>query len=425
MGQMKKDAEALLRAAAQARQAGRSAEEVAHLEEAVGSWPDDPRAHNARGMRALADRDFDRAIARFLSATKLDPGEPALQMNLAAAYRGRGDDEGERRSLQAALDIDQRYFIAQLRLAELLQRLGRISEAAPHWSAVAQLAGGMKDAPPEMLEIQARAQARLAEHDRKFEQQLDRDIADQLGDDLASRRFRACVDSMFGRRKIYHNECAGLHYPFLPADEFFDRSFFPWFAELEAKTDAIRAEALAMLSSRSEAIRPYVRQPAGAPENKWSPLDQSLDWSACFLWEYGQKNEAVCDLCPATTAALEAIPQSRVPGKAPNAFFSILQPGARIPPHTGVTNTRTIIHLPLVVPEGCTFRVGGETRHWREGEAFAFDDTIEHEARNDSDQLRVILIFDVWNPHLDEAERRNLERLFAIADRGLVATSAG
>ena len=133
----------------------------------------------------------------------------------------------------------------------------------------------------------------------------------------------------------------------------------------------------------------------------------------------------MCDLCPATTAALEAIPQSRVPGKAPNAFFSILQPGARIPPHTGVTNTRTIIHLPLVVPEGCTFRVGGETRHWREGEAFAFDDTIEHEARNDSDQLRVILIFDVWNPHLDEAERRNLERLFAIADRGLVATRAG
>ncbi len=425
MALTKKETEMLLRAAAQAKQAGRLAEESEHLKQAAVSAPDDPRAQNALGMRALGDGDYDQAIERFLAATRLDPGEPALQLNLAAAYRGRGDDEGERRSLQAALNVDQRYFMAQLRMAELLQRLGRISEAAAHWSAVAQLAGGMKDAPPEMVDIQARAQAYLAEHDRKFEVLLDQDIGGDLGDDPASRRFRACMDSMFGRRKIYHNECAGLHYPFLPADEFFSRSFFPWFAELEAKTGAIREEALAILSSRSEAIRPYVRQPAGAPENKWSPLNHNSDWSACFLWEYGQKNEVVCDLCPVTAAALEAIPQSRVPGKAPNAFFSILQPGARIPPHTGVTNTRAIIHLPLVVPQGCTFRVGGETRHWREGEAFAFDDTIEHEARNDSDRLRVILIFDVWNPHLSEAERKHLERLFAIADRGLVATSAG
>ena len=179
-----------------------------------------------------------------------------------------------------------------------------------------------------------------------------------------------------------------------------------------------------MLTNRSEAIRPYVSQPAGAPENKWSPLDNNPDWSACFLWEFGRKNEAVCELCPETAAALAAVPQSHVPGKAPNAFFSILRPGAHIPPHTGVTNTRAIIHLPLVVPDGCTFRVGGETRHWREGEAFAFDDTIEHEARNDSNQRRVLLIFDVWNPHLTEAERANLERLFAIVDRGIVTTSA-
>ncbi len=38
-------------------------------------------------------------------------------------------------------------------------------------------------------------------------------------------------------------------------------------------------------------------------------------------------------------------------------------------------------------------------------EAWVFDDTIEHEAWNDSDELRIILIFDVWNPFLSEAER--------------------
>ena len=113
---------------------------------------------------------------------------------------------------------------------------------------------------------------------------------------------------------------------------------------------------------------------------------------------------------------LAALPRNLIPGRAPSAFFSLLKPRTRIPPHTGVTNTRAIIHLPLIVPEGCGFRVGGETRAWREGEAFAFDDTIEHEAWNDSDELRVVLIFDVWNPHLSEEEQQLLVQFFATAD---------
>ena len=89
----------------------------------------------------------------------------------------------------------------------------------------------------------------------------------------------------------------------------------------------------------------------------------------------------------------------------PTAFFSVLRPRTHLPAHNGVTNSRAIIHLPLIVPEGCRFRVGGETREWRVGEAWAFDDTIEHEAWNDSDEPRVILILDAWNPLLTEAEK--------------------
>jgi aspartyl/asparaginyl beta-hydroxylase (cupin superfamily) len=154
----------------------------------------------------------------------------------------------------------------------------------------------------------------------------------------------------------------------------------------------------------------------GTPQNKWSPLDGSLDWSACFLWEYGVRNEAICALCPETAAALELAPRNHIAGKAPSAFFSILKPGAHIPAHTGVTNTRAIIHLPLVVPEGCRFRVGGETRPWREGEAFAFDDTIEHEAWNDSAERRIVLIFDVWNPYLTADEQGLLRDFYALTD---------
>ncbi|MCP1470038.1 aspartyl/asparaginyl beta-hydroxylase (cupin superfamily) [Sphingobium sp. OAS761] len=171
-----------------------------------------------------------------------------------------------------------------------------------------------------------------------------------------------------------------------------------------------------MLEKAGASVRPYVQQDAGTPQNKWTALDGTLDWGAAFLWEYGERNETVCAACPATAAALETLPGMHIPGRAPSAFFSLLKAKSRIPAHTGVTNTRAIIHLPLIVPPGCGFRVGGETRSWQEGVAFAFDDTIDHEAWNDSDHLRVILIFDVWNPHLSLEEQELLKQFYGMAD---------
>jgi aspartate beta-hydroxylase len=86
-------------------------------------------------------------------------------------------------------------------------------------------------------------------------------------------------------------------------------------------------------------------------------------------------------------------------------MFSALSPHTAIPPHHGETNSRLVVHLPLIIPENCLYRVGFEHRRWQEGKVLVFDDTIEHEARNDSDLLRVVLIFDVWNPLLSKAER--------------------
>jgi aspartyl/asparaginyl beta-hydroxylase (cupin superfamily) len=69
--------------------------------------------------------------------------------------------------------------------------------------------------------------------------------------------------------------------------------------------------------------------------------------------------------------------------------------------------------LPLIVPEGCGLRVGNETRAWREGEALIFDDSIEHEAWNTSDRVRVVLLFDIWRPELTEGERKLVAALMA------------
>jgi aspartyl/asparaginyl beta-hydroxylase (cupin superfamily) len=107
------------------------------------------------------------------------------------------------------------------------------------------------------------------------------------------------------------------------------------------------------------------------------------------------------------------VPQPDVPGASPNAMFSLLVPNTVIPPHVGISNARLVCHLPLVVPDGCWFRVGGETRAWKRGEAFVFDDTIEHEAANPSDELRVVLIFDVWHPDLSPVEREAVAALIS------------
>jgi aspartate beta-hydroxylase len=407
----------LLAAAAGARQRGAGSEELRLIEQALQLAPADPRACNARGMRALADQEYARARACFTAATDADPGEAALWMNLATANRRLADDAGERASLDQALAIDRLNFMAQLRLAELNQRSGQVAAAIEGWQGVLTMAQSMEGLRSDLSAALARGRQFVAERAAVLAAAIDHRVGEAwTSDPRGTSRFRACVDHALGRRAIYRNECAGVHFPFLPAVEFFERDQFPWLETLERRTAAIRDEALRLVENGIDLIRPYVRQEAGTPDNKWSALNKSLDWSACFLWEYGVRNDAVCALCPETAAALADVPQNIIPGKAPSAFFSLLKPQAHIPAHTGVTNTRAIIHLPLVVPDDCRFRVGGETREWRVGEALAFDDTIEHEAWNDSDALRIVLILDVWNPYLTELEQQLLSNLFEATE---------
>lgn len=375
-------------------------------------------AANSQGMNALRQGDFKAAAKAFERAVAADPHSGALLRNLASAHRGAGDDEAELKALERALDIDRRDVVAWMRKAELHQRRDENGDAFEAWNAALALAQPLRPWSGPMAESLERGQAFVAEGVRTVRSVIDdrlAPMAPQL-DDAEARRSKAFVDAALGQRRIYANECHGLCYPFLPADEFFDDNHFPWFAELSQATDAIRGEFVDLIKDPGEALRPYVRMESGIGENKWSGLDNSLDWGAIFLWEYGEPNRPVLDRCPETARVLGSLPVSHIPGRAPSAFFSMLKPHRRIPPHTGVTNTRAIIHLPLIVPQGCGFRVGGEVRPWVVGKPFAFDDTIEHEAWNDSDELRSVLIFDVWNPHLTQRERDVIVRYYEAAD---------
>lgn len=388
------------------------------LDLALDMAPDNPQILNALGMWSLGRDRAAEAAGWFSRAALNDATEPALWMNLATAHRALGDDAGEEASLTRALSCDQRHFMALLRKAELHQRRGEVAEAVQNWNGVLALADGADDLPPALAPVMAAASAFVAEYREKVSRGIDAQMAVARSglSARATRRADACIDHALGRRKIYVNECHGVHFPFLPAEEFFDRELFPWLGTLEERTGEIVTELRMLLADGDAGLRPYVQQAPGTPTNKWTPLDGSLGWGVKFLWEYGVRDEALCERCPNTTSALSQIPQTEISGRAPTAFFSLLKPRTRIPPHSGVTNTRTIIHLPLIVPPGCGFRVGGETREWKVGEAFAFDDTIEHEAWNDSDELRAVLIFDVWNPHMTADECRILRQFFEVAD---------
>ncbi|GAA4725552.1 hypothetical protein GCM10023325_24170 [Sphingomonas lutea] len=317
--------------------------------------------------------------------------------------------------MEGALGIDQTHLMALIRMAELHERRGELAAAAGRWSGVVALGTQIPNPPPELAATFARARESVARQRKVLEAKLESALAEEVGraSERDRRRATAAADRLIGKRRIFVNECHGFHYPFLPADEFFDRAHFPWFAELEAATPIIREELAAILAAPDPGLVPYIDMPSGTPENIWTRLDHSLDWGSLHLWKDGERIDGACARAPKTAAIVDKMPLCHIRGRAPHVFFSILKAGKTIPPHTGVTNVRAIVHLPLIVPGDCAFRVGGETREWREGEAFAFDDTIEHEAWNRSDRDRAVLILDAWNPHMSEHEQAMVRSMFA------------
>lgn len=407
------DIQGLFAEAKAARQAGRATDAIRLLKQVVAADPGSGPAWNLLGVAALeAGQPNDAAIA-LSRAVEVDPDPPFGWFNLARAQRALGDRVDELRTLDVALSRDAYFLPAILAKGETLIALEREGEALELYRL---LFDGIEDTSqfPEGVQRQlAEARSLLArqgsESMQAYAARLDEVAARYPGEDLS--RARAFAENVAGIRKIYQQQPTGGHFPYLPAIEFFDRTLFPWFGQLESRTGDIRAELLSLWAEEDPDFRPYVTRPPGTPLGQWAELNHSPRWSAFFFWENGVRNDANCERCPKTAAAIEAVPMLDNPGKGPTAMFSVLNPHTQIPPHTGTTNARTTIHLGLVIPPGCRFRVGAETREWREGEAWAFDDTIEHEAWNDSDLPRGILIIDAWNPLLSEAEREAVRAL--------------
>jgi len=257
-----------------------------------------------------------------------------------------------------------------------------------------------------VLEGLQRAQEACKQLDSEYQEFLLKRLNDE-GVNLASSslRFRQSLDILFGKADVYYQQPRRFYFPALPQIQFYEREDFDWVEAVEAETAAIKNELQTVLTDASR-FSPYLESDGTHLSPSGTDLVDNDDWGAYYLWHYGDKNTEAGELCPTAFRTLEAVPQPDIPGQAPIALFSRLQANTRIPPHNGMVNTRLICHLPLIVPENCgAIRVGNETRPWVEGELLIFDDSMVHEAWNDSDEERVVLLFDIWRPELTEEER--------------------
>ena len=383
------------------------AEALKLVELALARAPQQPLVLNAAAGHLHRIGDAVAARELYERAIVLDSNSKTLWINLAAACRTLGDTKAEGIALERALALEPRYVLALLQKGDLMERLAKPKAAAAVFSAaLASLASGMP-LPANGAAALAHAREVVGANARALEAFLEQELEPlrKLHGAADQHRVDACRDLLVGKRRVYPSEPKQLLFPYLPAIEFFNRQDFPWLDLLESATEEIAAEAVAALSSGRNEFTPYVDFPPGAPIDQWAPLNHSMDWSVYSLWHDGAEVTAHQTQCPRTAAVLSQLPMCDIPDYAPGAYFSVLKPRTRLPPHTGTTNTRSIVHLPLVIPEGCGFRVGSDVRAWKKGRGWVFDDTIEHEAWNDSDETRIILIFDIWNPLLTSAER--------------------
>lgn len=376
------------------------------------------QAAQQQARQALAARDFLGAERAFETMLRLRPRDPGTWLNLAGLRRQRNEFDGAIAALRHALELEPRNFYALLMHASLLERIGQIRAAGPAYAVALVQAPPDEELDPPTLQAVKHARIMATQHATELGGHI-RDRISEARDRcsaLEKQRLEAFIDTTLRVRPRYQQEPMEYYYPGLPPIWFHDRKTFPWLEALEAATDAIRDDLLAIQREDNGGFAPYIQYEPHLPLDQWRELNHSPKWTAYHFFDKGKPLIERLQRAPAVREALKLLPQPSVQLRSPTALFSALRPGAKIPPHTGVANFRLLVHLPLIIPPSCGFRVGGETREWKVGEAWVFDDTIEHEAWNGSDELRTIMIADIWSPYLSPEERTAIAALIAATD---------
>jgi aspartyl/asparaginyl beta-hydroxylase (cupin superfamily) len=325
----------------------------------------------------------------------------------------------EEERIDAQLAREPRNIAALVRKGALRFAAGDDRAASAFFEAALREAQAAQPLAAALRPVIERAQAGIAALAGRYARHLEDRLA-QAGFPTGRRppRFQHSLDLMQGRRSatLQLQRPKSYYFPDLPQRAYYERTEFPWAGAIEAAAPAIREEILAYLAQGGDGFAPYLASDATRPRHEVHGLTDNPAWSTLYLTGQGRFLDEMAGPFARTIAAVSALDLPHIGLRAPSILFSRLLPGARIPPHHGMINARLICHLPLVVPPGCGFRVADQVREWREGELLIFDDSIEHEAWNESASDRILLIFDIWRPELDEAERRAVAALFEAVD---------
>ena len=365
------------------------------------------------GMRAFAAGRVEPAVALLERARDADAGDANTRRNLGVVLRALGRFDEALVALRDAVRIDPDFFAARLHLGAVFEALGRHRESVTafygavstaqrmgHWLNDATTAPAMRPLLRHAIEVIDHGRARL------FSELL-APLRERHGA-AALRRVEKCLSIYLGALPAAYpdprQKPSFLYMPDLPTVTWFDRDLFPWYEILESRAPQIRAELDAVLDDEA-AFESFLKlKPGISTEEHLSGTRGTPRWDAFFFYRHGERYEENCRRCPVTAAALDAVPVVRLRGLAPECLYSKLTPGSHIRPHRGVTNTRVVTHLPLIVPGDGALRVGGEDHEWQQGRCITFDDTFLHEAWNHSAHTRVVVLLDTWNPYMTGAE---------------------
>jgi len=384
--------------------------------------PDDLEALQFLASCELGRGHTARAIERLRAARRAHPEDAALLHQLGAAQVQAGDLRGAEESLREGLLLAPGMFVARLRLGVVYEQQDRRHEAMTAYLGAIHAAQSQGRWLSD--ETTAPGLREAVKHATQYVAAGRRELFDAVIAPLRQRYGRSALARVDACLAIYLQERPAmlpdprqrpqfLYFPGIPSQPFYRRERFAEQARLEAAVEVIREELRSVLADAGDPFVPFLGAPSAeavAAQLLASSGTHEAAWDAFFFYRHGERYDANCARCPRTTALLETLPLVRVRDHAPETLFSVLRPGTHILPHRGVTNTRLVTHLPLIVPPDCALRVGGETHVWEEGRCVTFDDTFEHEAWNHSGQTRVVLIMDSWNPDLSEVER------LAVAD---------
>ncbi len=424
------DPDALLASARQLHARGHADAAAATYSLVLQSRSGVAEAHAYLATHALQRGVFAAAVAHGEQALKEDPDDVQVHAVLDDALRRLITLEHAERALQDILGDQPQAYTSGLHLAWLLERRGDTHAALLGYLRsikTAQLHGFWLDDDSTPLWLRERVQhaMRRAQSGRR---QLFHDLLDGMTgrygrDDLS--RVTECLAMYLGESPTVYADPRQrptfLYFPGLPVTPVFDRSQLSFADEYEARMPAIREEMRAVLAA-SEGIEPFHYD---LTAEQREAMTHGAAWDAFFFDRDGVRLQDHHAACPETSATLAQLPLDHIRDHGPEVCFSIMRPGAHILPHRGVTNTRSVLHLGLVIPDRCALNLVevGEV-HWQEGRCFAFDDTYAHEAWNRSDTTRVILLADIWNPHLSEAECAAVAELIAAIGDLNKATAA-